>query len=106
MTALLWEAALLLLGAYFLGAFAGCLIRRTLFALAPAEPARTQPAAEAAMPVYSDDPAPIAAAAAPPPGDLEPASEQAFAPRAVNGGETADAVADRMTPEPEQPVEA
>ena len=106
MTALLWEAALLLLGAYFLGAFAGCLIRRTLFALAPAEPARTHPAAEAAMPVYSDDPAPIAAAAAPPSGDLGPASEQAFAPRVVNGGETADAVADQTTPEPELPVEA
>ncbi|MGE0629970.1 MAG: hypothetical protein AB7O43_19395 [Hyphomicrobiaceae bacterium] len=32
MTTLLWQSALMLLGAYFLGAFLGCLVRRTMFA--------------------------------------------------------------------------
>src|SRR5919197_5484114 len=32
MTALLWETALLLLAAYFLGAWIACMIRRTFFA--------------------------------------------------------------------------
>src|ERR671925_268832 len=32
MTALLWETALLLLAAYFLGAWVACIIRRTFFA--------------------------------------------------------------------------
>jgi predicted flap endonuclease-1-like 5' DNA nuclease len=35
MIALIWQTALLLLGAYFLGAIVACLIRRTFFVLAP-----------------------------------------------------------------------
>jgi len=42
MIALIWQTALLLLGAYFLGAFLACLVRRSLYALAPKRP---QPAA-------------------------------------------------------------
>jgi predicted flap endonuclease-1-like 5' DNA nuclease len=35
MIALIWQTALLLLGAYFLGAFLACVVRRTFFALTP-----------------------------------------------------------------------
>ena len=64
MTSLLWETALLLLGAYFLGAFTGCLIRRTFFAAAPAGRIAPEPAAAPTPPQRLPDPAPIGAAAA------------------------------------------
>jgi predicted flap endonuclease-1-like 5' DNA nuclease len=44
MIALIWQTALLLLGAYFLGAFLACVVRRTFFARAPRPmPAPVQP---------------------------------------------------------------
>ncbi len=77
MTTLLWQTALLLLGAYFLGAFSGCLIRRTFFAPAPARPAERQPTPGAAAPPRRlEEPAPVAAAA----GGLAAGGEFAEAP--------------------------
>ena len=93
MTALLWQTALLLLGAYFLGAFAGCLIRRTFFASVPAGPARIQPTAAAAVPPRRlDDPAPLATTA----GALADARQPMPAPasrfeRALTGEQVGDA---------------
>jgi len=53
MTALILETALLLLGAYFIGAFIGCLLRRTFFAevAEPVDFHAAAPAVQAAVPV-------------------------------------------------------
>ncbi len=62
MTSLLWETALLLLGAYFLGTFTGCLVRRMFFAKAPAG-IGPRGAVAPVPPQRLPDPPPMAAAA-------------------------------------------
>jgi len=76
MTALLWQTALLLLGAYFLGAFTGCLIRRTFFAAMPADPALPQSSHAPAPPRRLPDPEPIMV-----PATAEPAGHAAASTR-------------------------
>ena len=95
MTSLLWETALLLLGAYFLGTFTGCLIRRTFFARAPAGQIAPQPAAAPIAPQPLHDPVPVAAAAAEAPIEEAafpvPASSTDTGPQEVLDGEIAAA---------------
>lgn len=64
MTALLLQTALLLLGAYFLGAFTGCLVRRTFFATALAEPVLPESSHAPVPPRRLPDPEPILVPAA------------------------------------------
>ena len=110
MTTLLWQTALLLLGAYFLGAFAGCLIRRTFFASAPARPADIQPTA---VPPRRLEDVPAGAAAGPlsARGEAAAAPASAYLDRALRSEAGADArgqtrlVADeRVSPAPGAPT--
>jgi predicted flap endonuclease-1-like 5' DNA nuclease len=66
MTALIWQSAVLLLGAYFIGAFLGCLVRRTFFARSLGEPALAGAGAAPGT----------AAAAAPPSPATEPVGDK------------------------------
>ncbi len=90
MTALLWQTGLLLLGAYFLGAFTGCVLRRTFFAGTGAERARAQPVMAPSPPQRLPDPEPVGLAAASGPGPTayaEPAVPAAARfQRALSGG--------------------
>ena len=95
MIALIWQTALLLLGAYFLGAFLACLVRRTLFALTPKpQPAAALPSASEAATRFEralsgQGSAPLAAAPAPvaPPPRTAPAPAARPAPTPPSGQE-------------------
>lgn len=108
MTALLWQTAVILLAAYFIGCWMGCLCRRVLFP-ARAEPAPApvleipaEPAVisrfEAALKGGGNIPAPTPAAVAPPPIEPSPAppaprAEPAPPPRSQQNLGTAAALA-------------
>jgi predicted flap endonuclease-1-like 5' DNA nuclease len=96
MTALIWQSAVLLLGAYFIGAFLGCLVRRTFFARSLGEPAMAGAGAVPAVPGIATAASPSVPTAGPA-GDKSRRFEEALTgrPAGAPGGAGAQAGAAR-----------
>jgi predicted flap endonuclease-1-like 5' DNA nuclease len=96
----MWQTALLLLGAYFIGAWLACMVRRLIFTETEATIPAKVPAATAAKPVPAPAPKPIPPAPAPVPESVPRPVPSAGSEAAARFGRALAGEGDQQAPRP------